>query len=143
MAIYFPNISLQALTKFKKAKVRPIYKKDGRTDKYNYRPISILSNVSKIYERCICEQMYSYFHKIFSKNQCGFSKDFNTQNILLVTIEKMKASRDNKKLCPAILTDLSEAFNCICYDLLIAKWNAYGSDKKALKHIYDYLNGSS
>ena len=36
---------------FKQAEVRPLYKKDGRTDKSNYRPISILSNVSKIYER--------------------------------------------------------------------------------------------
>ena len=66
---------------FKKAEVRPIYKKDGRTEKSNYRPISVLSNVSKIYERCLYEQMYSYFDKIFSKNQCGFHKGFNTQHI--------------------------------------------------------------
>ena len=62
---------------FKKAEVRPIYKKDGRTEKSNYRPISVLSNVSKIYERCIYEQMYSYFDKVFSKNQCGFRKCVN------------------------------------------------------------------
>ena len=55
----------------------------------------------------------------------------------------MKASRDNKQFCAAILTDLSKAFDCICYDLLIAKLNAYGFDKKALKLIYDYLNGRS
>ena len=128
---------------FKKAEVRPIYKKDGRTEKSNYRPISVLSNVSKIYERCLYEQMYSYFDKIFSKNQCGFRKGFNTQHILLAMIEKMKASRDNKQFCAAILTDLSKAFDCICYDLLIAKLNAYGFDKKALKLIYDYLNGRS
>ena len=81
---------------FKKAEVRPIYKKDGRTEKSNYRPICVLSNVSKIYERCLYEQMYSYFDKIFSKNQCGFRKSFNTQYVLLAMIEKMKASRDNK-----------------------------------------------
>ena len=55
----------------------------------------------------------------------------------------MKASRDNKQFCAAILTDLSKAFDCICYDLLIVKLNAYGFDKKALKLIYDYLNGRS
>ena len=70
--------------------------------------------------------MYSYFDKIFSKNQCGFRKGFNTQHILLAMIEKMKASRDNKQFCAAILTDLSKAFDCICCDLLIAKLNAYG-----------------
>ena len=57
--------------------------------------------------------MYSYFDKIFSKNQCGFRKGFNTQHILLAMIEKRKASRD-KKFCAAILTDLSKAFHCIC-----------------------------
>ena len=128
---------------FKKAEVRPIYKKDGRTEKSNYRPISVLSNVSKIYERCIYEQMCSYFDKIFSKNQCGFREGFNTQHILVAMIEKMKASQDNKQFCTALLTDLSKAFDCVCYDLLIAKLNAYGFDKKELKLIYDYLNGSS
>ena len=55
----------------------------------------------------------------------------------------MKASRDNKQFCGAILTDLSKAFDCICYDLLIAKLNVYRFDKKALKLIYDYLNSRS
>ena len=52
--------------------------------------------------------------------------------------EKMKASRDKKQFCGAILAELSKAFDCICHDLLIAKLNAYGPDKKALKLIYDY-----
>ena len=128
---------------FKKAEVRPICKKDGRTEKSNYRLISFLSNVSKIYEICMYEEMYYYFDKIFSKNQCGFHKGFNTQHILLARIEKMKASRVNQKICAAILTDLSTAFDCICYDLLIAKLNGYGFHKEALKLIYDYLNGRS
>ena len=128
---------------FKKSEVRPIYKKDGRTGKSNYRPVSVLSNVSKIYKRCIYEQIYSYFDKIFSKNQCGFRQGFNTQHILLAMIEKMKPSRDNKQLCVAILTDLSKTFDRICYDLLIAKLSAYVFDKKGLKLIYDYLNGRS
>ena len=75
---------------FKKAEVWPIYKKDGGTEKSDYRPISVLSNVSKIYERCIYEQMYYYFDKIFSKIQCRFCKGFNTQHILLAMIEKWK-----------------------------------------------------
>ena len=87
--------------------------------------------------------MYSCFDKTFSKNQCGFRKGFNTQHILLAMIENMRASRNNKQFCAAVLTDLSKAFDCICYDLLIAKLNAYGFDKKALKLIYDYLNGRS
>ena len=43
---------------FKKAEVHPLYKKDGRKEKSNYRPVSILSNVSKVYERCLYDQIY-------------------------------------------------------------------------------------
>ena len=43
-------------------------------------------------------------------------------------IEKMKISRDNKQFCAAILTEISKAFDCIPYELLIAKLNAYGFD---------------
>ena len=55
----------------------------------------------------------------------------------------MKISRDNKEFCAAILTGLSKAFDCICHDLLIAKLNAYGFDRNALKLIYDYLSDRS
>ena len=53
--------------------------------------------------------------------------------------ETMKTSQDNKQFCAAILPDLSKAIYYICYDLLMA----YGFDKKVLKFIFDYLNGSS
>ena len=53
---------------FKEAEVYPLYKNDRRTGKSNYQPISILSNVSKIYERCLYSQLYNYFDKnIFFK----------------------------------------------------------------------------
>ena len=52
----------------------------------------------------------------------------------------MRFARDNNEFCAAILTDLSKAFDCICHDLLIAKLNAYGFDRNALKLIYDYLS---
>ena len=57
----------------------------------------------------------------------------STQHILLTMIVKMKTSCDNKQFCAAILTDLSKAFHCIPYDLLIAKLNAYDFDQEALK----------
>ena len=53
--------------------------------------------------------------------------------LILAMIEKMKTSPDNKQFYVAILTDLSKALDCICYDLLLAKLNAYGFDNKALK----------
>ena len=50
---------------FKKAEVWSFYKKDGRTEKSNYRFIRVLSNVSKIYKRCLYDQIYFYFDKIY------------------------------------------------------------------------------
>ena len=73
---------------FKKSEIRPLYKKGGRTEKSNYRPTSVLSNVSNIYERCLYDQIYCYFDKIFSRYQWGFRKGISTQHILLTMIEK-------------------------------------------------------
>ena len=78
----------------KKAEVRSLYKKDGRKEKSNYRrPVSILSNVLKVYERCLYDQIYDFFENKFSKYQCGFRKGFNTQNALLSMVEKMSVGQ--------------------------------------------------
>ena len=79
--------SIKYAEDFKKTEVRPLYKKDDRKEKSNYRPVSILSNVSKVYERCLCDQIYDFFENKFSSYQCGFRKGFNTQNELLSMVE--------------------------------------------------------
>ena len=120
------------------------FKQAEVTYKSNCRPISILSNVSKIYKRSFYNQLYDYFDKnIFSKYQRGFRKGFSTQRALLVMLEKMKIARDRKGFCAAVLTDLSKAFDCICYDLLNTKLNADGLERNALKLVYDYLSNRS
>ena len=131
---------------FKKVEVRPLHKNDEIAGKSNYRPSSILSNVSKKYERCLYSQLYDYFDKdIFSKYQCGFRKGFSTQYTLLVMIEKTKNVPDNQEFYAAILTDLSKVFDCVCHDLLIGKLSAYRFDRNGsyLKVIYDYLSDRS
>ena len=76
------------LTGMKYAEGTPIHKKDDKTDKENYCLTNVLPNVGKVYERLMYNQIYSYFHAIFSKFQCGFQKDFNAQHCLLSMIEK-------------------------------------------------------
>ena len=122
------------------ADVTPAYKKKSKYSKDNYRPVSILSNISKIYERCIYDQMEKYFDDILSKYQCGFRKGYSAQHFLMSLIEKWKESVDSGGAFGALLTDLSKAFDCLPHDLLIAKLNAYGFDKKALKLIHSYLS---
>ena len=77
----FPN-------ELKQADIKPIYKKESRNEKENYRPVSILPNLSKIFERCIYDQLKDHLDKLLSKYQCGFRKGFSTQHCLLAMIKK-------------------------------------------------------
>ena len=124
---------------FKTAEVIPTYKKDKPTEKTNYRPISILSNISKIYERLMHDNMSDYFNDVLSKFQCDFRRGFGAQNCLLYMIENIRKTRNNRGMFAAVMTDLSEAFDCISHELLIDKLNAYGSDETSLKVIISYL----
>ena len=77
-------------TGMKYTKVTPSHKKDDKTDKENHRPISILPNLSKVFERVMYNQIYPYFQTLFSKFQSGFWKGFNAQHCLLVMVEKLR-----------------------------------------------------
>ena len=128
----FPN-------ELKQADIKPIYKKESRNEKENYRPVSILPNLSKIFERCMYDQLKDHFDKLLSKYQCGFRKGFSTQHCLLAMIEKLRKSLDSGGSSAALLTDLSKAFDCLPHDLLIAKLHAYGIKKGSLKLLFSYL----
>ena len=67
----------------KAADILPTHKKNC-----DYRPISIPPTLSKIYERCMYDQMHKYFDQIISKYQCGFRQGYNTQYCLLIMVEK-------------------------------------------------------
>ena len=125
------------------AEVIPIYKKDSKTDKSNYRPVSLLLNISKIYEMSIYDQLSAYFDKILSIYQFGFRKGVSAQQCLMLLIETWKNSVDNKNSFGTLLTDLSKALDCINNDLLVAKLNAYGVDKYCLKLIFSYLKNKT
>ena len=70
------------------ADMTPLYKKGITDAKQNYRPVTILPNLSKIYERSMFKQMSSFFEDIFFKHQCCFRKGFSTQQCLLTSLEK-------------------------------------------------------
>ena len=131
--LYFPN-------KLKLADITPVYKKKDPTLVENYRPVSVLPSVSKIFERIIQKQFSNYVDEFLSPYFCGYRKGFNTQYALLSLIEKWKKELDNKGYAGAILMDLSKAFDAINHELLIAKLYAYGFSKDALKLINSYMS---
>ena len=124
----------------KLAEIKPTFKKDDRCNKENYRPISLLPAVSKIYEKSLYEQLSMSFDTILSPLQCGFRKGHSAQHCLLLLLEKWRKSLDSKQKAGMLLTDLSKAFDCIRHDLFIAKCYAYGVDLNSLRYMYDYLS---
>ena len=116
--------------------LRACTKKVKNISKENYRPVSILPNLSKIFEKYL-KKCHSFLIIYF---QCGFRKGLNTQQCLLAMLEKWKRSIDNSKMFGALLTDLLKAFDCLDHELLIAKLNAYGFSLTALKLVHNYLS---
>ena len=112
-----------------------MYKKKSKFSKENYRPISILPNNSKVYERCLYGQISNFFEGVFSKYQCGFRKGYSAEHC-----RKMEKIVNYGGVFGALLTDLSKAFYCIPHDLIIPKLEAYGFQTDALNLVYDYLS---
>ena len=84
-------------------------------------------------------QIAHFFDKILFKHQCCFRQGHNAHHCLIVLLGKLKESIGQGNVFRALLTDLSKAFGCLPYNLLIAKLNAYGFDNKPVKFVYDYL----
>ena len=122
------------------ADISPLFKKHDRFSKNNYRPVSILPTLSKLYEKILYMQIYNYFNNIFSKYICGFRKGHSTRHCLLFMLENLRKALDNRLKIGILLTDLSKAFDSISHDLLIAKLHAYGFSRNALTLIHDYLS---
>ena len=123
----------------KLADVSSLFKKDVKTFKGNYRPISVLPTVSKVFERFMGTQISTYMSQYLSCLLCGFRKGYNAQHALIRTIEKWRTYLYKGGKVGAIFMDLSKAFDCIRHDLLIAKLHAYVFSREALLLVYSYL----
>ena len=123
------------------AAVLPFFKSADRLLKKNYRPVSILTTFSKVFETVLKNQIVPYFDECLSIFVSAYRKNYSTQHVLIRLLEEWRIHLDTGKLVGAILMDLSKAFDCIPHDILIAKLNAYGFDRKSLKYIFSYLKG--
>ena len=90
------NFSLNSGTfpnEWRRANVTPVFKKEDKTALKNYRPVSVLPTVSKIFERLIQKQLHLYIDQYLSPHLCGYRKGFSTQTAILHLLEKRKETR--------------------------------------------------
>ena len=95
----------------KYAEMAALFKKLDRLCKENYRPVSILTALSKVFEKIYCRQSTSYFDRIFSYYLSGFRQKYSCQSTLLQTIGEWKSALDNGNIVGSIAIDLSRAFS--------------------------------
>lgn len=123
----------------KLAEISPIFKKDDALDKTKYRPVSVLTCVSKIFERVLNEQFGNHFYAVFAQCLSAYRKNHDTQAVLLRAVDDWKVALDQGKIPGALLMDLSKAFDVIPHGLLIAKLKAYGYNTEVLQLLKSYL----
>ena len=115
--------------------ITPILKKGDATSVKNYRPVSVLPAISKIYERVIQKQLLRHVDIHLSKYLCGYRKGYNAQHALVSLLEKWRDILDKKGYAGGVLMDLSKAFDTLDHDLLLAKLHAYGMNLKSVELI--------
>ena len=123
------------------AKVLPFYKKGDNQLFNNYRPISLLPVISKVFERAVFNQLYDYCTKnnIFYNSQYGFRKAHSTELACLEYIDKVLHDLDKKHMPISIFIDLSKAFDTLDHKIMLHKLSHYGVSQNALKWFDSYL----
>jgi len=125
----------------KVAEVGPIYKKDSELDKNNYRPVSVLTCLSKVVETCINNQLKEFCKTVLSALISAYRKGYSCQYSLIKLCEEMRRALDDGKFAALLLMDLSKAFDCLPHDLMAAKLIAYGMSPEAVQLLMSYLRG--
>ena len=127
--------------KLKLAKVIPIHKKGDDTKIDNYRPISILPAISKIFERVLFNQIDEYFssHNLYNDSQYGFRTKHSTEHATLELVDRISQELDKGNTPLNIFIDLSKAFDTLDHKILLHKLNHYGFNGPALNIMKSYL----
>lgn len=108
---------------YKKTKIIPIFKSGDKTNPTNYRPISLTSNIAKIYEKVIKKRLLDFVNKtnLLNKNQFGFRENIGTNDAIAKLTTLITNSLDNHEKCAGIFIDLQKAFDSVSHEKLISK----------------------
>ena len=128
-------------TAWKYSKVIPLHKKENKLERRNYRPVAILSPLSKILEKVVYLQIYDYFTRnhIFHPNLHGYRHNRSTQTALLQMYDRWVTAAAAGQVSGVVLLDLSAAFDLVEPSILIQKLRIYGVDENFLAWVQSYL----
>ena len=114
--------------KLKIAHVKPLFKKGSKLLMCNYRPISLLSNLNRIFEQVMFTRVYEFLEnsKSFYSLQFGFRKKHSTTHAIIDIIEKINQSLDKEKIACGVFVDFQKAFDTVNHDILLKKLSHLG-----------------
>ena len=126
---------------FKLSKVIPFLKKGDSSLLVNYRPISLLPTISKVFERVIHDQMYEYFNQFnfLAEQQYGFRKQHSTEYATIKLMDHVSEEMEAGKTPTSVYIDISKAFDTLTFEVLLYKLKYYGVTDTALDLLKSYL----
>ena len=132
--LHFPNY-------LKISEITPIYKKGDHLNICNYRPISILPNLSKIFEKSLLHniQIFLDTNDILPNSQYGFRKNRSTKDAILDLRLKLEETTNNSKKCCLIMLDMSKAFDKVNHHIMINKMNELNFPKDIILYTQSFL----
>ena len=127
--------------RLKYSEINPIYKKGDKTQIGNYRPIPLLPVFSKTFEKVLYGRLYYHLtlNKILAKEQYGFRCNSSTENAIYTLTNHILLCFNNRTTVGGLFCDLQKAFDCVNYDILLAKMKFYGITGVANKLMESYL----
>ena len=123
----------------------PLYKSGDNTDMNNYRPISVLPNLSKLFEKFVYAQIYEYLVKynMIHVNQSGFRSKHSCVTALTKLVDEILKDMDKGNYTGVLFLDFTKAFDMVNHAILLSKLKAYKFDNLVLKWLSSYLSERS